>query len=393
MMQQRIYIKIALVLTLGLVLNACGGNNSSPLSLSGLDRIIEYTQNGGTTPTRQDYLDARVTGIDSEEKLAEINEVVERLLGVDVDTTEEVQALVNALGFVLDITPPTITIKGSHTEMLILGTVYIDAGATAIDDIDGDLNVSSTGEVNSSKLGNYSIAYSASDSAGNESTASRMVNVVRVENFTITHNGTTYGVVESPYSERLWLDKNLGALQVCANLDDENCYGDYYQWGRNFDGHQEYTSNTTNIQAINIDNVGHGNFIISEIKYNNDWTKGAEQRQKNWSKIDSSSICPKYFRVPTITELKAELEDENSAEIKDSADAFNSFLKLPSAGNRTHSAGNMIGLGAHGRIWTSSVLMKDTLSDGVYFDASSVIFGNTARSAGLSVRCIKDYGH
>lgn len=72
----------------------------------------------------------------------------------------------------------------------------------------------------------------------------------------IIHNGTTYKTVTSPYTGKVWLDRNLGASQVCTGVQDANCYGDYYQWGRSFDRHQEEDSNETNVQAIDIDNPG-----------------------------------------------------------------------------------------------------------------------------------------
>ena len=31
----------------------------------------------------------------------------------------------------------------------------------------------------------------------------------------ITHNGVTYGFVTSPYTGKVWLDRNLGAARVC----------------------------------------------------------------------------------------------------------------------------------------------------------------------------------
>jgi len=61
----------------------------------------------------------------------------------------------------------------------------------------------------------------------------------------ITHNGVKYDTVTSPYTGRVWLDRNLGASQVCTSATDTACYGDYYQWGRGHDGHQSSSSLTT----------------------------------------------------------------------------------------------------------------------------------------------------
>ena len=78
----------------------------------------------------------------------------------------------------LDITPPVITLLGDNPLILNLGDIYVEAGALAIDDIDGPVDVRVSGEVNSAKAGDYGISYSAVDAAGNQSSAVRNVHVV-----------------------------------------------------------------------------------------------------------------------------------------------------------------------------------------------------------------------
>jgi len=133
----------------------------------------------------------------------------------------------------------------------------------------------------------------------------------------ITHNGVNYKEVTSPYTQKVWLDRNLGASQACTALDDTACYGDYYQWGRNADGHENNESNKIATQATDINNVGHSDFITSSGAYhyewldvnNNDVDDNGSLRTINWSKTDGSSVCPVGFRVPTIQELKDETLD------------------------------------------------------------------------------------
>jgi hypothetical protein len=49
--------------------------------------------------------------------------------------------------------------------------------------------------------------------------------------------GLTYRLITSPNPpHRVWLDRNLGASQVCTSVTDTACYGDLYQWGRAKDG-------------------------------------------------------------------------------------------------------------------------------------------------------------
>lgn len=77
-----------------------------------------------------------------------------------------------------DNTPPIISIIGDNPLTLPFGSDFIDPGATAIDDIDGNLTVIATGIVDNNTIGNYTIEYSASDAAGNNASGSRTVNVV-----------------------------------------------------------------------------------------------------------------------------------------------------------------------------------------------------------------------
>jgi len=205
----------------------------------------------------------------------------------------------------------------------------------------------------------------------------------------ITHNGTSYGTVTSPYTGRVWLDRNLGASKVCTSLDDTGCYGDYYQWGRNADGHQKGNSADVPTFATNVTNVGHGNFITNSTAPN-DWASvdstGVE-RTTNWSATDGSSVCPRGFRVPIIAELKAELLDAGSAQIVNNTDAFNSFLKFPSAGIRIGSNGTMNGAGLRSYIWSSSA--NGIRSFNMYFGSDFALSATGNRVIGRSVRCIK----
>ena len=80
---------------------------------------------------------------------------------------------------VADTTPPVITLKGNSTVTIVQGTTYTDAGATARDNVDGTVKVVRTGQVNTSKLGTYTIIYTATDKAGNKATKKRTVKVVK----------------------------------------------------------------------------------------------------------------------------------------------------------------------------------------------------------------------
>ncbi len=76
-----------------------------------------------------------------------------------------------------DITPPIITIIGENPLVVDLNGIYQEAGATAMDDSDGNVSVVTTGSVDMSTLGVYTISYDATDSAGNSVTQTRSVHV------------------------------------------------------------------------------------------------------------------------------------------------------------------------------------------------------------------------
>src|SRR4030042_3606086 len=80
-----------------------------------------------------------------------------------------------------DITPPAITLNGDNPVTIVVGSEYTDAGATALDDIDGDItgSIAVNNPVDISTLGTYSVTYNVSDAAGNAAAeAIRVVNVV-----------------------------------------------------------------------------------------------------------------------------------------------------------------------------------------------------------------------
>lgn len=74
-----------------------------------------------------------------------------------------------------------ITLLGNSTVNHILGTTYVDDGATAFDDLDGDLtnNITILNPVNNNLLGVYIVTYNVNNSNGVSATeVTRVVNVI-----------------------------------------------------------------------------------------------------------------------------------------------------------------------------------------------------------------------
>ncbi len=72
-----------------------------------------------------------------------------------------------------DTIKPVIKLIGSNTLFINVGDKYRELGATAIDNVDGDITdkIQIVNGVNSSKTGQYTIFYKVRDSAGNLATA------------------------------------------------------------------------------------------------------------------------------------------------------------------------------------------------------------------------------
>lgn len=92
-----------------------------------------------------------------------------------------------------DITKPEIKLKGNSKITIKVGDKFTDPGATATDDVDGDLTQSIvvTGKVNTKKAGTYTLKYSVEDSSGNKASKKRTVIVEEKETTTTTTTTTT----------------------------------------------------------------------------------------------------------------------------------------------------------------------------------------------------------
>lgn len=80
-----------------------------------------------------------------------------------------------------DETPPLITLLGANPQPIVLNDAYVELGATALDNIDGDISDRITidaSAVNTAIAGDYPVTYNVSDDAGND--AIERIRTVRV---------------------------------------------------------------------------------------------------------------------------------------------------------------------------------------------------------------------
>ena len=107
-------------------------------------------------------------------------------------------------------TAPVVTIVGDNPLELVVGTSYVDPGATATDAEDAyDPTVTASGTVDHNTLGTYTVTYTAMDSQGLAATATRTVNVVAPPNTDPTIGGISY-IPSSPVAnESVYLTASI----------------------------------------------------------------------------------------------------------------------------------------------------------------------------------------
>lgn len=201
---------------------------------------------------------------------------------------------------------------------------------------------------------------------------------------TVHCSGTPTAIVDviNPATGKIWMDRNLGALQAATNSSDVSAYGDLYQWGRFADGHQCRNSDTT-YTLSSIDAPHHNNFILVT---NNPYDWRSPQNAGFWQGVDGvNNPCPTGYRLPTEAELNAERLSWSS---NNHDGAFSSVLKLPRAGIRDARDGRVDYMGTFGYYWSANVF--ETKSRNLFFVNNDAFMNSTDRGHGFSVRCIKD---
>ena len=165
-----------------------------------------------------------------------------------------------------DTTAPIINIVGEAVIDVLRGSTYIDEGATAIDDVDGDITSlinSNVFDVNTLVSGEYIIIYEVYDSAGNYSSATRTVNVIDNGHPIVgdlINGGIVFWVNPDDNTHGLVADIFYPPRYTWINLDCEGPYcGPYRISGNNYIGGG--AENTDYIIYINEDsNIGGSNY-------------------------------------------------------------------------------------------------------------------------------------
>lgn len=101
-----------------------------------------------------------------------------------------------------DSTPPVITLFGDANMTHEQGTTYSDPGATATDDVDGNVDVVVSGAVDTAIAATYTLTYMATDSAGNTASIDRTVKVIpAIENCGVVADSSVYQIANPEATE------------------------------------------------------------------------------------------------------------------------------------------------------------------------------------------------
>lgn len=404
-----------------------------------------------------------------------------------------------------DTTKPVITIVGDNPIDIAKGVTFTDPGATATDNVDGNItaNITKVSTVDTTTVGNYSVKYSVNDAAGNKAEdKTRTVNVYEPASFQFTSSSTAtieecqasiitvstkdgngavvyelvandsnsteinqttgilkfstkklpdfetkdtysitvkatdnsgesitqdiaisitqwnitlrdkdYGCVPSPYTGKIWLDRNIGATRLCEDINDTQCFGDYYQWGRSADGHEKFDSETNDTQAhsipIETEDISYSKFI-TVLDYSIGWVESGKDdngslRMAEWQKSDGSTVCPDGYYVAdgfaianelienddNITNARIDLNSTDKSGNSDNrlVNAYNTFLKLPANGLRDKDS-NVVGSTESTFLW-SSTATDNNHSITLNLEKDIVNFEGAPRVFGFAIRCIK----
>jgi surface protein len=185
--------------------DAAGNSNTATRTVNVIDDVAPVLVLNGVTPVAHnagdDYTDLGVVATDNVDDTSEITITTSGSVNTAViasytvtytatDAAGNAATPVTRIVNVVDVTAPVITLNGEAVIEHNYGDVYTDAGATAIDGIDGNIDATTSDTILIDKIGSYGITYTATDAAGNEAVGvERTVKVVDLVGPVISLNG------------------------------------------------------------------------------------------------------------------------------------------------------------------------------------------------------------
>jgi len=203
----------------------------------------------------------------------------------------------------------------------------------------------------------------------------------------------TYYEVANQKTQKVWLDRNLGANRIAQSATDYQSYGSLFQWGRLADDHQcinwsdSYSGTAINgvTTTTSTSNTPGNSLFVKTVQSPYDWK--VPQNNNLWQGVSGiNNPCPSGYRLPTSSELTAEVSSWTS---KNTAGAFGSPLKWTVAGYRDFPDGEVYDSGNSGAYWSSTV-SNTSKAMVMWFSTSGGYTISDFRAVGYSVRCIKN---
>jgi hypothetical protein len=120
-----------------------------------------------------------------------------------------------------DTTPPVITLNGADPMNVDQGRTFTDPGATAMDDVDGIVNITVNGTVDTSKAGTYTLIYSATDAAGNTVTKTRTVHINTVPDMTLPTSPEWINIVDDGKTITYIVVESNSIIELDSSMKDD----------------------------------------------------------------------------------------------------------------------------------------------------------------------------
>ena len=172
---------------------------------------LEYVDAGATA---KDLISGDVSDLISVENLVDTSRIgTYEVHYTAVDTAGNVGELVKRVVVVKDLVSPVIELVGASEVIALEGSEYIDLGAIATDDLDGDVTefIEVISDVDTSKPGRYTVRFNVGDSRGNISPEIVRDVVVRDSTPCLTLLGNAVVTIEAG---DVYLDSGAEALDT-----------------------------------------------------------------------------------------------------------------------------------------------------------------------------------
>ena len=183
---------------------------------------------------------------------------------------------------------------------------------------------------------------------------------------------TTYGVVESTLSgdTACWITQNLGATAQASSATDASVAARGWFWQFNRKQGYAHDGTTRTPSVLN---------WIDAIDENSDWLAANDP---------CTILLGSNWHIPTATEWAN--VNTNGAWATET-DAYNSVLKMHSAGRLADADGSLILEGNRGFYWSSIQGASTTDGTLLRFDGSQSSMLDLVKAMPMSLRCIRTY--